>query len=57
MFWLVAFILLIFYALGVWVFHATGPVRFLPIVAVVVLAIDRLLIWKYGARRNRSSQG
>jgi hypothetical protein len=54
--WIIAITLLIFYALGVWVFHATA-VRVLPLVAVAVLVIDRLLIWKYGARGKRSSQG
>jgi hypothetical protein len=54
--WIIAITLLIFYALGVWVFHATA-VRVLPVVAIAVLVIDRLLIWKYGARRTHSSQG
>jgi len=39
--------LLIFYVLGYWVFHAIGPVRILPFVALVVLVIDRLMIWRY----------
>jgi hypothetical protein len=38
---------LIFYGLGVWVFHATGPVQILPLVALGLLAADRFLIWRY----------
>ena len=45
--WIIVITLLIFYALGVWVFHATGPVRVLPLAALVVLIIDRLLIRRY----------
>jgi hypothetical protein len=45
--WMVFTTLMIFYGLGVWVFHATGAVRLLPIVAVALIIIDRLLIWRY----------
>ncbi len=45
--WIVIATLLVFYALGVWVFHANGPVRALPLIAVCVLIVDRLLIRKY----------
>ena len=54
--WIIAFTILIFYALATWVFHATGLVRFLPILAVAVLLVDRLLIWKYGQPPNGSGQ-
>jgi hypothetical protein len=48
--WMIAIALLIFYVLGTWIFHATGPVRFLPYVAVIVFIIDRLLIRHYRSR-------
>lgn len=46
---MIAITLLVFYALGVWVFHATG-VRLLPVIAIVVVIVDQLLIRKYGRR-------
>jgi len=49
--WMVFITLLLFYVLGYWVFHATGPVRLLPYVALVLLAIDRVMIWKASSRR------
>lgn len=45
--WIVVITLLVFYALGIWVFHATGPVRVLPLIALLVLIIDRFFIHKY----------
>jgi len=35
--------LLLFYVLGLFVFHATGPVHILPFVAVAVPLLDRFL--------------
>jgi len=43
---LVALTLLLFYALGVVVFHARS-VRTLPLVALLVFIADRWLVWKY----------
>ena len=45
--WMVFLTLLIFYALGVRMLPTFAPVRALPIVAIAVLIIDRLLIAKY----------
>jgi hypothetical protein len=41
--WIVFTTLLLFYVLGLFVFHATGPVHVLPFTAVAVVIIDRLL--------------
>lgn len=45
--WIVSIALLLFYVLGLFVFHATGPVHVLPVVAVAVPIVDRLLTRKY----------
>lgn len=44
--WMIVITLLIFYALGVAVFHAPS-VQVLPGVALLVLIADRWLVWKY----------
>ena len=44
--WMIIITLLIFYALGAGVFHATS-VQVLPGVALLVLIADRWLVWKY----------
>jgi hypothetical protein len=44
--WMVVITLLIFYALGVGIFHATS-VQVLPGIALLVLIADRWLVWKY----------
>ncbi len=44
--WMIVIILLIFYALGVVVFHATS-VQILPGIALLVMIADRWLVWKY----------
>lgn len=41
--WIIFTTLLLFYVLGLFVFHATGPVHVLPFVAVAVVIADRLL--------------
>jgi len=41
--WIISIVLLLFYVLGLYVFHATGPVHVLPFVAVAVPLVDRLL--------------
>ena len=49
--WIVTLTLVLFYALGVVVFHAKS-VRILPLVALLVFICDRWLIWKYGKRSS-----
>jgi hypothetical protein len=44
--WMIIITLLIFYALGIEVFHATS-VDVLPGFALMVLIADRWLVWKY----------
>ena len=53
--WMIVITLLIFYALGVAVFHATS-VEVLPGIALVVLMADRWFVWKYSEREGDSSQ-
>jgi hypothetical protein len=48
--WIVFVTLLIFYALGVRMLPAFAAVQALPIVAIAVLLIDRILIAKYRSR-------
>ena len=38
--WFVAFVLVLFYALGRYVFHAGTAIYLLPLVALVVIVID-----------------
>jgi hypothetical protein len=45
--WMISIALLLFYVLGLFVFHATGPVHVLPLVAVAVPLVDRLLTRNY----------
>jgi len=42
--WIIFVTLLLFYVLGLFVFHATGPVHILPFVAVAIPLLDRFLI-------------
>lgn len=42
--WVIFVTLLLFYVLGLFVFHATGPVHMLPFVAVAIPLLDRFLI-------------
>jgi len=53
--WMIILTLLIFYALGVAVFHATS-VEVLPGVALLVLIADRWLVWKYSQEDVASTQ-
>jgi hypothetical protein len=48
--WIIFITLLIFYALGMWVFHGSWPVHILPVAAGILLAIDRALIAIYRRR-------
>ena len=50
--WIIFVVLLLLYVLGLFVFHATGPVHVLPFVAVAVPLIDRFLMRKYKATRT-----
>jgi len=50
--WIIFVTLLLFYVLGLFVFHATGPVHILPFVAVAIPLIDRFLVRKYKASRT-----
>jgi hypothetical protein len=45
--WMISIALLLFYVLGLFVFHATGPVHVLPFVAVAVPLVDRFLTRNY----------
>jgi hypothetical protein len=45
--WMVFLTLLIFYALGLRMLPTFAPIQALPMVAIVMLVIDRLLIAKY----------
>ena len=47
--WIIFVTLLLFYVLGLFVFHATGPVHVLPFVAIAVPLVDRVLQRKYKA--------
>ena len=42
--WIIVITLLLFYVLGLFVFHATGPVHVLPFVALVLPLVDWLLV-------------
>jgi hypothetical protein len=45
--WIIALILLIFYALGLFVFHGTAAIHLLPFLALVVLIVDYLLAKRF----------
>ena len=47
--WIIFVVLLLFYVLGLFVFHATGPIHILPFVAVAIPLIDRFLVRRYKA--------
>jgi hypothetical protein len=48
--WIIALILLIFYGLGLFVFHGTRAIHLLPFLAVVVLIADYLLAKQFRKR-------
>ena len=48
--WIIALILLIFYALGLFVFHGTRAIHLLPLLALVVLIVDYLLAKRFRRR-------
>jgi hypothetical protein len=41
--WIIVLVLLIFYALGLFVFHGTRAIHLLPLLALLVLVSDYLL--------------
>ncbi len=47
MVWLIALVLLLFYLLGLFVFHAPPTIHVLPILAVMVLLVDYLVARRY----------
>ena len=50
--WLVALVLIIFYLLGVYVFHAGGGIHVLPVIAVAVVIIDFVFYRRLRGRRR-----
>jgi hypothetical protein len=48
--WIIALILLIFYALGLFVFHGTRAIHLLPLLALVVLLADYFLAKRFHPR-------
>lgn len=48
MVWIIVITLVLFYVLGLFVFHATGPVHVLPFVAIALPLLDWWLV-----RRSR----
>jgi hypothetical protein len=48
--WIIALILLIFYALGLFVFHGTSAIHLLPFLALVVLIADYFLTRRFRRR-------
>ena len=49
MVWIIVIVLLVMYVLGLFVFHATGPIHVLPFVALAVPFIDHWLVRRYKA--------
>ena len=45
--WIIALILLVFYALGLFVFHGTRAIHLLPFLALMVLIVDYLLVKRF----------
>ncbi|MDX6382760.1 MAG: hypothetical protein QOK48_333 [Blastocatellia bacterium] len=55
MVWIIVITLLLFYVLGLFVFHATGPVHVLPFVALALPVVDWWLVRRSGRQpRERS---
>jgi len=48
--WIIALILLIFYFLGLFVFHGTSAIHLLPFLAVVVVIADYFLTKRFRKR-------
>ena len=45
--WIIALILLVFYSLGLFVFHGTRAIHVLPFLALLILVADYLLARRY----------
>jgi hypothetical protein len=54
--WIIFITLSLFYFLGLFVFHATGPVHVLPFVAVAVPLLDRFLSRRSKNASTRSNE-
>ena len=48
--WFVALVLMLFYALGLFVFHGTRAVHVLPMLAAAVVILDQFLVRRYRER-------
>ncbi len=48
--WIIALILLIFYFLGLFVFHGTKAIHILPLLALLVVIADYLLARRFTPR-------
>jgi hypothetical protein len=46
--WIISLVLLIFYFLGLFIFHGTKAIHILPLLALIVLISDYLLARKLG---------
>ena len=47
MVWIVIIVLMIFYSLGLFVFHGTRAIHILPFLALAVLVADHLLVRRF----------
>ena len=45
--WIIVIVLLLFYGLGLFVFHGTRAIHILPFLAAAVLVTDYLLVRKF----------
>ena len=55
--WIILIVLLLFYVLGLFVFHATGPVHILPFVMIAIPIVDRILVRKYKTKLKIDLRG
>ena len=45
--WIIAIVLVIFYSLGLFVFHGTRAIHILPFLALAILIVDYLLATRF----------
>ena len=45
--WIIVIVLMIFYSLGLFVFHGTKAIHILPFLALAVLIADELLVRRF----------
>ena len=45
--WIIVIVLMVFYALGLFVFHGTKAIHILPFLALAVLVADYLLVSRF----------